>query len=532
MAAGLAALPSASGQIVSPVFIGDEFDADSNGVPSQWLNLGIDTSGFASIVESGGVVTITDSRGGGGPTLMQSLRVMGGITGFDLILNVESMAAFSDGRTFSQPEATVGVGGFTGYALVVQFNGATKQVRAFINGPAGSNVRGNFTFPGDVPEYAGGAITLIVNGRLDGFRILSPDCHYDSGLIPYTAAGVAGFATLADLGAHTGIVLGTESAGQTDNGTRAAIAFDAVRLIGFPVITNQAPVAHAGLDQTLRAGATVSLNGALSDDDNTASSALGYSWSFVSKPAGSAAVLNDASIASPSFVADQAGTYILQLVVTDEQGLSSAADEVIISSNNLAPTAVATADFNLAIVGTSVVFNGAGSTDPENDALTYAWSVTSAPAGSTATLTGATTASPSLSVDKEGTFKIALTVSDFLGAGAPATVEVVATQPGTTPEIQIIYASDVVEALPPEHVTTKGNQQAFGNFLKQATKQIQKGDKSAAIAQLEHAIERTDGYALRGAPDGPGPSRDWITDKKAQTDVHTLLTGAVKTLKR
>lgn len=143
--------------------------------------------------------------------------------------------------------------------------------------------------------------------------------------------------------------------------------------------------------------------------DNLASATLIYSWSFSSLPAGSSAVLCGAGTATPSFVADVEDTYVVQLVVTDEGALSSVADEVTISSDNMAPTAVATVDFSLAIVGDSVQLDGSGSTDPEMDSLSYSWSITAAPVASTATLVGDDTAFPTLITDVDGTYDVTLT---------------------------------------------------------------------------------------------------------------------------
>ena len=127
-----------------------------------------------------------------------------------------------------------------------------------------------------------------------------------------------------------------------------------------------------------------------------------------------------------------------------------------ISSDNLAPTAVATVDFSLAIVGTTSNFDGTGSTDPESDALTYSWNITAAPLDSTATLGGAITDSSTLTTDAEGSYELTLTVSDFIGAGAPATVEVVATTPANYAEIKIVDACAVVEALTSNQVQPRG----------------------------------------------------------------------------
>lgn len=291
------------------------------------------------------------------------------------------------------------------------------------------------------------------------------------------------------------------------------------------------PTADAGEDQSIRVGAKVNLDGSASFDDNTDSAALVYAWSFESQPEGSAAVLDDADTDKPSFIADVAGSYVVQLVVTDGLGVNSPPSRVIISSDNQAPTAVATVDFGLAIVGTKSNFDGTGSTDPENDLLKFAWTITTAPAGSTARLVGADTAKPSLTTDVEGTYALTLIVSDLIGPGAPATLEVVATTPANYAEIQIVYASDVVEGLKAGQVTTGGNQKALSNFLKKATKNIQKGNYAQAIVDLNQAIERADGIPLRGSLDGNGPGRDWITDPAKQAEVYALLTAAVAALR-
>ena len=105
-------------------------------------------------------------------------------------------------------------------------------------------------------------------------------------------------------------------------------------------LLNAPPTANAGPDQSIRAGDTVFLDGGTSSSDNTASENLQYAWTLT-KPAGSTTTLFGADTAMPSFVADVMGSYTVALVVTDEGGLSSTPDEVVVSSENLAPTAVA-----------------------------------------------------------------------------------------------------------------------------------------------------------------------------------------------
>lgn len=78
---------------------------------------------------------------------------------------------------------------------------------------------------------------------------------------------------------------------------------------------NDQPVANAGTDQSVNSGDTVNLDGTLSSDVD--GNTLIYQWSFVTLPSGSSAALSDPAAANPTFTADVAGTYELQLVVND-----------------------------------------------------------------------------------------------------------------------------------------------------------------------------------------------------------------------
>lgn len=80
------------------------------------------------------------------------------------------------------------------------------------------------------------------------------------------------------------------------------------------------------------------------------------------------------------------------------------------TSPNTPPTADAGADREVT-VGEQVMLNGSGS-DADGDALTYAWSITSAPSGSTATIANATSASAQFTPDVSGDYTLTLQVSD------------------------------------------------------------------------------------------------------------------------
>src|SRR6185369_4668020 len=146
-------------------------------------------------------------------------------------------------------------------------------------------------------------------------------------------------------------------------------------------------------------GSTVHLNGSGSSDLN--GDTLTYAWSL-SRPLTSSAVLSSMTIVNPTFVADKKGTYVGTLVVNDGN-VNSAQSTVTITVPNTAPVANAGSPQTVAR-GATVTLNGSGSSDVDNDTLTYAWTMTRKPAGSTAALSSATAVSPTFVADKVGTY--------------------------------------------------------------------------------------------------------------------------------
>ncbi len=92
---------------------------------------------------------------------------------------------------------------------------------------------------------------------------------------------------------------------------------------------------------------------------------------------------------------------------------------------NTAPTADAGADL-AATVGQAATLDGSASSDADGDTLSFAWTIASAPAGSSARLTGADGATPSLTPDVSGEYVLQLVVNDGTVDSAPDTVTVAA----------------------------------------------------------------------------------------------------------
>lgn len=369
-----------------------------------------------------------------------------------------------------------------------------------------------------------------VVGASDGRAFL----YYDGTMLDLNVE----YATLLSNGSTPGFTRLTSANGINDVGqiTGTGQYFDGTSLRNRAFLLDtrptrtEPPTADAGPDRAIRAGETVTLDGGASFDDNTPTEALRFDWRFAVMPAGSVATLSGADTVSPSFVADVVGTFIVSLVVTDQDALASEPSLVTIGTENLAPHAIATASPNLIVVGDVVQLDGSASTDPESDPLEFSWSVVSAPAGSAATISNAGTAHATFVPDMGGTYEFRLSVADPLGAGTPVTATIVATTAEGFTSMVVVQAANSVAELPPTMVTTAGNQQAFTAFLAQVLAAVEAGDPQEAINKLQKAMVRTDGWVLRGAPDENGPGRDWITDRDAQLETYAKLKAALDAL--
>lgn len=96
---------------------------------------------------------------------------------------------------------------------------------------------------------------------------------------------------------------------------RVLLAVGLLLLAGCKGEQSVAPQAAAGTNQMLYIGATVYLDGRGSDPGS--GDDLSYRWSIIYAPKGSSAALSDADSPTPSFRADQFGTYLVQLVVNN-----------------------------------------------------------------------------------------------------------------------------------------------------------------------------------------------------------------------
>ncbi len=177
----------------------------------------------------------------------------------------------------------------------------------------------------------------------------------------------------------------------------------------------EGPTVTAGADLSLTLGAlaTPSATGTVCDGEVT------LAWAVESVPVDSAIDTGDLDLtdpAAPTFAPDVVGTYVVSVVSTDDTGVSSAADFVVITvaSGNAAPLADCGPNLT-AELDQRVDLDGSASSDPEGSALEYAWTLSSVPTCSelaASDVFNASTVSPSVVPDCAGVFVVGLAVSD------------------------------------------------------------------------------------------------------------------------
>lgn len=195
--------------------------------------------------------------------------------------------------------------------------------------------------------------------------------------------------------------------------------------------TNEPPIADAGSNQAGEQSYEIALDGSASHDPD--GDPLKYSWSFASKPEGSAATLSDPTAVSPTFAPDKSGIYVLQLVLNDHftdstpvtvtitatpvksriavepnfsQPLSAGATALLFDLNNIGRVDVASGILDVTLK------------DPDGAVICTRSQDFSLAAGQTSTVSVPVTIPPL----KFGNYTLTFSASDESGSGSPTTV--------------------------------------------------------------------------------------------------------------
>ena len=180
-------------------------------------------------------------------------------------------------------------------------------------------------------------------------------------------------------------------------------------------LTNLPPIVNIHGPYTGVAGQPVQLSSTGTFDPDT--NALTYVWA-----------LGDGTIdtnANPTHAYPAEGAYTVSLYVNDGHGgTATAQTTATISRANRIP--IADAGRNLMpLVGQIVRLDGSSSWDADLDPLNYRWEVVMRPTNSTSTLANATTARPSLLIDRPGFFVVQLIVNDGRADSTPDAVTLI-----------------------------------------------------------------------------------------------------------
>jgi hypothetical protein len=291
---------------------------------------------------------------------------------------------------------------------------------------------------------------------------------------------------------------------------------------------NSKPVADAGPDQELsKKGDTIQLDGSGSSDPD--GDPITYTWTIIEQPPKSSAVLSDDQAVKPTFVADSLGTYVIELLVTDGQGLDSfAIDEVVVSSGNVPP--VADAGVNQIVpVGETVLLDGSGSYDANRDPLTYRWNIPSEPTKDSQTeLIGSDSVYPNFTPLVEGIYTISLVVTDDSGLSDTSTVTIYAIDAENIDDFitALINTVIAINELDDSDFNNANNRNALTSKIIVIVENYLKNGPSDSNKLTSDIASHMDGCALGGEPD----ANDWIMNCPAQEKVYPLIMLAIDIL--
>lgn len=174
---------------------------------------------------------------------------------------------------------------------------------------------------------------------------------------------------------------------------------------------NKPPVAIAGADQTIFLPAdSIRLDGSTSYDPDGRITA--FQWSKISGPVSFNIIKPSDSITMAKSLV--AGTYLFELKVTDNKGLSAkdtmSVTVIPVVINNHPPVANAGPDQTITLPTNSVTLDGSASTDPDNNITGYLWAKISGPA--TFNIANANAVQTPVSNLVQGVYQFELTVTD------------------------------------------------------------------------------------------------------------------------
>lgn len=297
----------------------------------------------------------------------------------------------------------------------------------------------------------------------------------------------------------------------TDN--QGNIDDDQVTVLVNPA-ANQPPIVSAGANQTITLPTSqVTVTATASDPDGTIAS---YLWTKISGPAGG--TITSASSASTTITGyTNAGTYIYQVLVTDNGGLTaSATTQITVNAAppvNQPPVVNAGADRAITLP-TATITQVGSATDADGTVAAYLWTKVSGPSVTIASPTASTTAFNGLSA---GTYIFQLRATDNLGSQGTDQFTLIVTAAPNQPPVANA-GPDQVKTLPTTTATMAGSAtDPDGTIVSTVWSQI--GGTASTITTTTSLTTTITGLTTAGSR----TYRLLVTDNIGATDDDTMI---------
>jgi PKD repeat protein len=316
--------------------------------------------------------------------------------------------------------------------------GGTSNVLAFFVTEATAGVTSQDVASGTDPSATSGAAAASASG--DGLLVVAEYDANPGGTPSFSASGAYFDVYAAPDNSFTQVTIEVCSLTGSDNlfwwdGTGWVKAYEQTFADGCITLTvndtssptlsqlqatyfgtgNTAPTADPGGSYSGLVDTDISFDGSGSSDPD--GDALTYAWTFGDETSGEGVM--------PTHSYAEAGTYGVCLTVSDgsldSEPVCTTAE---VTALNTAPTADPGGPY-VAEVDTAITFDGSGSSDPDGDALTYAWTFGDGGTGSGVYPAHAYTA--------DGTYNVCLTVNDGTVDSDTICTQATISEPSNTP---------------------------------------------------------------------------------------------------
>lgn len=277
-----------------------------------------------------------------------------------------------------------------------------------------------------------------------------------------------------------------------------------IRATALAVNNSSNPVLQTAVGSTLTLDATGS----------SATSGIGsYSWSVTSRPTGSTAAVSQATSALASFAPDLPGAYTLSVQITATGGATASAvlevnvaaapPAVVVVSNVTFTGPSTTRPTQTVNLGSRIVLDATGSTDPTGGTVGITWHLLAAPGGSTATVAGSGV-STQFTPDLAGRYQVRARGTSASGAYADLIFNFDAVSSGpviaVSTSITTFAAGSTLSAAVGNLVTLNGAGSIAAGAGVIGTWSLQGKPASSNLAQLTS----TSATAVSFVPDVPG----------------------------